>query len=229
MPSNVPPVTVTAPDLRAPHRYIAIEGPIGAGKTLLAQRLAERWPMRTLLERPEANPFLARFYGDMPRYALATELQFALQRTEEGRQAAELLARGDAHALVTDFIPHKSAIFARLTLDADEWPLYQLLAERIAAADAPVPDLVIHLQASPATLLTRVNKRARSEEARISETYLRQLSDAYDQFFYHYDDSPVLTVNTEHLNLLESDTDFALLIEHIETMRGRKASFVKAL
>ncbi|KAA0082331.1 deoxynucleoside kinase [Paraburkholderia sp. T12-10] len=223
---NSTPVTVTAPDLRAPHRYIAIEGPIGVGKTSLAQRLAERWPMRTLLERPEANPFLARFYGDMPRYALATELQFALQRAEEGRQTADWLAQGVA--VITDFIARKNAIFARLTLPDDEWRLYRALTEHIDTAAAPVPDLVIHLQASAPTLFARIEKRARAEEGRISEAYLRQLSDAYDQFFYHYDDSPVLTVNTEHLNLLESDADFALLLDHIETMRGRKASFVKA-
>ncbi|WP_442807430.1 deoxynucleoside kinase [Trinickia soli] len=223
---NSTPVTVTAPDLRAPHRYIAIEGPIGVGKTSLAQRLAERWPMRTLLERPEANPFLARFYGDMPRYALATELQFALQRAEEGRQTADWLAQGVA--VITDFIARKNAIFARLTLPDDEWRLYRALTEHIDTAAAPVPDLVIHLQASAPTLFARIEKRARAEEGRISEAYLRQLSDAYDQFFYHYDDSPVLTVNTEHLNLLESDADFALLLDHIDTMRGRKASFVKA-
>lgn len=227
MSTNAPPVTVTAPDLRAPYRYIAIEGPIGAGKTSLAYRLAERWPMRTLLERPEANPFLERFYADMPRYALPTELQFAVQRAEDARLSAQLLARGGT--LVTDFIPQKSAIFARLTLGDDEWRLYRRLAEGIACADAPAPDLVIHLQASPVTLLARIAKRARAEEARISEAYLRHLSEAYDQFFYHYDDSPVLTVNTEHLNLLESDMDFALLVEHIGTMRGRKASFAKAL
>lgn len=224
---NAPPVTVTAPDLRAPYRYIAIEGPIGVGKTSLAQRLAERWPVRTLLERPEANPFLMRFYGDMTRYALATELHFALQRADEGRQTADLLAQGVA--VVTDFIPHKSAIFARLTLPDDEWRLYRALTERTDASAAPAPDLVIHLQAGAPTLQARVNKRARADEAAISEAYLRQLSDAYDQFFYHYEASPVLTVNTEHLNLLESDDDFTLLLEHIETMRGRKASFVKAL
>jgi deoxyguanosine kinase len=226
MSMNIPPVTVVAPDLRAPHRYIAIEGPIGAGKTSLAQRLAERWPMRTLFERPEANPFLGRFYGDMARYALATELQFALQRAEEARATAEWLAKGAA--VITDFIPRKSAIFARLTLPEDEWRLYQALTERTDTADAPAPDLVVHLQASAPTLLSRVQKRARPDEHTISEAYLRQLGDAYDQFFYHYDDSPVLTVNTEHLNLLESDADFALLVEQIETMRGRKASFVKA-
>jgi deoxyadenosine/deoxycytidine kinase len=223
---NATPVTVTAPDLRALHRYIAIEGPIGAGKTSLAHRLAERWPVRTLLERPEANPFLARFYGDMPRYALATELQFALQRAEESRQTADLLAQGVA--VITDFIPQKSAVFARLTLSDDEWRLYQSLTARIDTTAAGAPDLVIHLQASAPTLHARVEKRGRAEEGRISEAYLRQLSDAYDQFFYHYDESPVLTINTEHLNLLESDADFALLLEQIETMRGRKASFVKA-
>jgi len=223
---NATPVTVTAPDLRALHRYIAIEGPIGAGKTSLAHRLAERWPVRTMLERPEANPFLARFYGDMPRYALATELQFALQRAEESRQTAELLAQGVA--VITDFIPQKSAIFARLTLSDDEWRLYQALTAPIDTSAASAPDLVIHLQASAPTLHARVEKRSRAEEGRISEAYLRQLSDAYDQFFYHYDESPVLTINTEHLNLLESDADFALLLEQIETMRGRKTSFVKA-
>ncbi|WP_116136636.1 deoxynucleoside kinase [Trinickia diaoshuihuensis] len=227
MPSNAPPVTVTAPDLRAPHRYIAVEGPIGVGKTSLVQRLAERWPMRPLLEKPEDNPFLARFYGDMPRYALSTELQFAIQRAQEAGQTADILAHGGA--VVTDFIAQKSGIFARLTLDDDEWRLYEALVGRIALGDAPVPDLVIHLQASPPTLLSRVHKRARADEARITEAYLRELGDAYDQFFYHYDDSPVLTVNTEHLDLLDSDADFALLLEHIETMRGRKASFVKAL
>lgn len=227
MSSNAPPVTVTAPDLRAPHRYIAVEGPIGSGKTSLAQRLAERWSMRLVLERPEANPFLPRFYSDMPRYALATELQFAVQRAQETGQTADALARGGS--VITDFMPQKSGIFARLTLDEDEWRLYEGLAERIAPGDAPVPDLVIQLQASPATLHARVQKRARSDEGRITEAYLRELGDAYDQFFYHYDDSPVLTVNTEHLNLLESDADFALLLDHIETMRGRKASFVKAL
>ncbi|HEX7685463.1 MAG TPA: deoxynucleoside kinase [Trinickia sp.] len=224
---NTPPVTVTAPDLRAPHRYIAIEGPIGAGKTSLAQRLAERWPVRTLLEQPQANPFLGRFYGDMSRYALATELQFAIQRADEGRQTADWLAQGAA--VVTDFIPQKSAIFARLTLPDDEWRLYRALTARLDATAAPVPDLVIHLQASAPTLHARVEKRARADEARMAEAYLRQLSDAYDQFFYHYDDCPVLTVNTEHLNVVESDADLALLLQQIETMRGRKASFVKAL
>lgn len=220
-----PAVTVEAPDRRAPYRYLAIEGPIGAGKTSLAERLVERWSMRPLLERAKDNPFLERFYGDMARYALPTQLHFALQRVDEAREAAEALANGIP--LVADYIAQKNDIFARITLDEDEWRLYRKLAEHIDVA-APVPDLIVYLQASPGTLLQRVQKRARPEEAPISESYLRKLADAYDQFFYHYDASPVLTVNTEHLNPLESTADLDLVVERIETMRGRKASFVKA-
>lgn len=220
-----PAVTVEAPDRRAPYRYLAIEGPIGAGKTSLAERLVERWSMRPLLERAKDNPFLERFYGDMARYALPTQLHFALQRVDEAREAAEALANGIP--VVADYIAQKNDIFARITLDDDEWRLYRKLAEHIDMA-APVPDLVVYLQASPGTLLQRVQKRARPEEASISESYLRKLADAYDQFFYHYDASPVLTVNTEHLNPLESTADLDLVVERIETMRGRKASFVKA-
>lgn len=220
-----PAVTVEAPDRRAPYRYLAIEGPIGAGKTSLAERLVERWSMRPLLERAKDNPFLERFYGDMARYALPTQLHFALQRVDEAREATAALANGIP--VVADYIVQKNDIFARITLDDDEWRLYRKLAEHIEMA-APVPDLVVYLQASPGTLLQRVQKRARPEEASISESYLRKLADAYDQFFYHYDASPVLTVNTEHLNPLESTADLDLVVERIETMRGRKASFVKA-
>lgn len=220
-----PAITVEAPDRRAPCRYLAIEGPIGAGKTSLAERLVERWSMRPLLERAKDNPFLERFYSDMARYALPTQLHFALQRIDEAREAAAALENGAS--LVADYIAQKNEIFARITLDEEEWRLYRKLASHIDVV-APVPDLVVYLQASPATLLQRVQKRARPEEAPMSEAYLRKLADAYDQFFYHFDACPVLTVNTEHLNPLESAADLELVVERIETMRGRKASFVKA-
>ncbi|PMS34453.1 deoxyadenosine/deoxycytidine kinase [Trinickia symbiotica] len=220
-----PALTVTPPVRHAPYRYLAIEGPIGVGKTSLAQRLAERWSMRTLLERAADNPFLDRFYADMARYALPAQLHFALQRVEQAREAGEALASGAP--LVADFIAQKNDVFARLTLPDDERRLYRSLAAHLPAG-APAPDFVVHLQASPHTLLSRIQKRARAAEGLITETYLRKLCEAYDQFFYHYDASPVLTINTEHLNPLESQADFALVVEQIETMRGRKASFVKA-
>jgi deoxyadenosine/deoxycytidine kinase len=204
------PLTVTAPHLRPPHRYIAIEGPIGVGKTTLATLLAERWSMRTLFERPQDNPFLERFYRDTTRYALQTQLSFALQRVRQTREVADAL--GGQAPLMADFITQKSELFARLTLPD---------------TSAPAPDLVVYLQASPEVLFARIQKRALPMELQIPDAYLRALCDAYNEFFYHYDATPVLTVNAEHLNPLDSDADLALLIERIETMRGRKEFFVK--
>ena len=219
------PLTVTAPQLRPPYPYIAIEGPIGVGKTSLARIFSERWSMQPLFERPDDNPFLERFYRDSARYALATQLQFALQRAQEAREVTAARAAGTA--LIADFIAQKNDIFARLTLPDDEYPLYRALASRIDTAAAPQPDLVVYLQASPEVLFTRIQKRARPSELQISDAYLRALCDAYNEFFYHYDGAPVLTVNAEHLNPLESADDLALLVERIETMRGRKEFFVK--
>jgi deoxyguanosine kinase len=223
---SVPPLTVTAPQLRPPHRYIAIEGPIGVGKTSLATLLAERWSMNTLFERPQDNPFLERFYRDTTRHALATQLSFAMQRVAQTREAADLLTRGAP--LMADFLTQKSQIFARLTLPDDEFALYRDIASRIDTS-GPVPDLVVYLQASPEVLFTRIQKRALPMELQISDSYLRALCDAYNEFFYHYDAAPVLTVNAEHLNPLASADDLALLVERIETMRGRKEFFVKGV
>ncbi|WP_321798425.1 deoxynucleoside kinase [Caballeronia sp. J97] len=223
---SVPPLTVTAPQLRPPHRYIAIEGPIGVGKTTLATLLAERWSMHTLFERPQDNPFLERFYRDTTRHALATQLSFALQRASQTQQAADMVTSGAA--LMTDFVTQKSELFARLTLPDDEFQLYKDVASRIRSS-GPAPDLVIYLQASPEVLFSRIQKRALPMELQISDSYLRALCDAYNEFFYHYDATPLLTVNAEHLNPLASDDDLALLIERIGAMRGRKEFFVKGV
>jgi deoxyadenosine/deoxycytidine kinase len=237
---NSSPLTVTAPQLRPPFRYIAIEGPIGVGKTSLARRLAERWSMHQLFERPQDNPFLERFYRDTSRYALPAQLHFALQRAHQAQEVAAVYAAGTP--LIADFMTQKNDIFARLTLAEDEWHLYRALAARIDASvpegspraagagspgAAPSPDFVVYLQASPEVLFARIQKRALPMELQISDAYLHALCDAYNEFFYHYDRTPVLTVNAEHLNPLESDADFALLVERIETMRGRKEFFVK--
>jgi deoxyadenosine/deoxycytidine kinase len=203
-------------------RHLVIEGPIGVGKTSLTNRLAERFRARTMLEQPEANPFLERFYRDSARYALPTQLSFLFKRIEQ------LQALGDKHhfddLFVADFLLEKDALFASLTLADDELALYQQIYANLSV-QAPVPDLVIYLDASPPSLLTRIAERGRPMEVSISEAYLEQLCAAYTRFFYAYEAAPLLTVNTEHLDPANDDADFELLLERVRQMRGRREFF----
>ena len=221
---STPPLTVTAPQTRPPLRHIAVEGAIGVGKTALAARLAQRWSMQTLFDASADNPFLERFYRDTTRHALSAQLYFALQREAQAQRVAA--QRATDTPLVTDFLPQKSDLFAQLTLGADELALYRALAARLHAT-APAPELVVYLQATPEVLFARIQKRENPVELQIPDAYLRALCDSYNEFFYHYDDAPVLTVGAEHLNPLDSDDDLALIAGRIETMRGRKEFFVK--
>lgn len=208
--------------LPARFRHVVIEGPIGAGKTSLATRLARACGAHLLLENPEANPFLERFYRDRRRYALPTQLFFLFQRVQqlESLQQLDLF-----HTLVVgDFLFEKDALFARLTLADDELRLYQQIHAHLAPT-VPAPDLVIYLQAEPETLIERVARRGNPIEAGISESYLRALADAYTRFFHAYDAAPVLAVNTEHLNPIDRDADFELLAARIGKMRGRREFF----
>ena len=204
------------------HRYIAIEGPIGAGKTSLAQRLAARMGAELLLEQPGENPFLARFYQNMARYALQTQLFFLFQRVHQ----LEPLAQRDLfrRATIADFLIDKDPLFASLTLSPDELALYQRVYEALRP-QAPAPDLVIYLQAPTETLVERVRRRAAPFERGIEEAYLALLAESYARFFYHYSAAPVLIVNSQSLNFVERDADFELLFERMQSMRSRREFF----
>ena len=204
------------------YKYIVVEGPIGAGKTTLARRLADAMHAQTLLELPQENPFLERFYRDASRYALPTQMFFLFQRMNQLRD----LAQTDLFdsRIVSDFLLDKDPLFARLTLDDDELALYQQLYDHLKP-QAAIPDLVIYLQAQPETLVERVKRRGVPMEAGISEMYLYRLGESYSRFFYHYDAAPLLIVNTENLNQIERDEDFDLLLKRIENMRGRREFF----
>jgi deoxyguanosine kinase len=203
-------------------RYLVIEGPIGAGKTSLAQALASRIEADALLEAPQDNPFLERFYADMARYALPTQLNFLFQRVDQLRGLAQLELFG--RPTVADFLLDKDPLFARLNLSDDELALYDKIYSHLKPL-VPAPDLVIYLQAPVATLTARVHRRGVDYERSIPEVYLARLADAYSRYFYQYDDAPLLIVNSERLNFVDDPEHFELLVSRIERMRGRREFF----
>jgi deoxyadenosine/deoxycytidine kinase len=196
----------------SPPGFIAFEGPIGVGKTSLARKVAASLECELVLERAEENPFLERFYRDPVNAALPTQLYFLFQRA---RQIQEM-RQSDLFtpARVTDFLLEKDRLFAQLTLGDDEYRLYDQVYQQLSL-DAPVPDLVVYLQAPVEVLIERVRKRGIEYERRIRPDYLGRLSDAYMQFFYRYDASPLLIVNAESIDPVDNHLDYQQLLERI--------------
>jgi deoxyadenosine/deoxycytidine kinase len=202
--------------------YLVVEGPIGAGKTTLARSIAQHLNADTLLELPDENPFLARFYEDMARYALPAQLNFLFQRVDQLRGLAQLDLF--ARPTVADFLFDKDPLFARLNLSDDEFALYDKIHAHLKP-QVPVPDLVVYLQAPVATLVERVHRRGVQFERQMPETYLARLADAYARFFYRYEDAPLLIVNSERLNFVDNPEHFALLVSRIDGMRSQREFF----
>lgn len=202
------------PELPAVPAFLVVEGPIGVGKTSLVRRLADRLGSEMLLEGAEENPFLQRFYENPRESAFPAQLYFLFQRS---RQWSGLL-QGDLfqQSLISDFMLEKDRLFAHINLDEEELKLYEQVYARLSM-QAPPPDLVVYLQAPVDILMRRIEKRARRQEQTLDRRYLQRLCEAYTEFFYHYDGSPLLIINAAELNPLESESDFQLLLEHICT------------
>lgn len=199
--------------------YVVVEGPIGVGKTTLANKLAQSFGSDLLLEGADKNPFMEKFYEDPKAAALPTQLFFLLQRA---RQLKEM-RQGDMFnpVRVADFLIEKDRLFAELTLDRDELDLYEQVYANLTI-EVPSPDLVVYLQAPVETLLERIQKRGLKHERLIEAAYLQRLCDSYIQFFYQYNNAPLLIVNAADIDFANNDDDYKLLHQRItEVQSGR--------
>ncbi len=205
-----------------PLDFIVVEGPVGVGKTTLATRLAHSFGSDVLLEGVDENPFLERFYQDPRSAALQTQLFFLFQRARQ----IQALRQTDLFrpVRVADFILEKDRLFAELTLDEDEFKLYQQVYEHLTI-DAPQPDLVVYLQAPVAVLSRRVAKRGRQYERMISEEYLQRIVESYTRFFHDYAQSPLLIINAAEIDFANNEADYQLLLEQIKKVRSGRHYF----
>ncbi len=203
-------------------QFIAVEGAIGAGKTTLTKRLAASFNYDTLLEKAEENPFLERFYQNRASNALPTQLFFLFQRAQQIQE----LRQSDIFqpVRVADFLIDKDPLFAEVTLDKDEFAIYQQVYNQLTI-DAPKPDLVIYLQAPVSTLLDRIKTRAISAEQSIDRHYLETINEAYTRFFHFYDQSPLLIVNTNEIDWVNNDDSYEKLVNYIVNIKPGRHYF----
>ena len=203
-------------------RYVAVEGPIGVGKTTLATRLAETLRYPLLLEPVTENPFLDRFYAEGGRHALPTQLFFLLHRA---RQVADMPSNDLlGPTLVADFLIEKDRLFAQLTLDEAEYQLYEQIHASLQL-EPPVPDLVIYLQAPAEVLDDRIRGRGIDFEQHIKLDYLQSLADCYTEFFHYYDSAPLLVVNAAEIDFANNDLHFDTLLDQVIHMEGTRQFF----
>ncbi len=197
-------------------RYIVIEGSVGVGKTSLTKLLAREFNARCILEKPEENPFLPHFYQDRKKYAFQTQIFFLLNRFQQQKEIAQL----DLFNQVTlcDYLFAKDRIFASLNLDDHELALYEQIFG-LLTGQIPSPDLVIFLQAKPEVLLHRIKSRNIPHEKEIDLEYLKMLTEAYNYYFFHYEDTPLLVVNTSEIDFVNREEDFAQLVQEIKQMK----------
>ncbi len=203
--------------------YIAVEGPIGVGKTTLAELLAGKLNGKTLVEEVEANPFLPNFYRDRNKYAFQAQLFFLLSRYQQQKELAqtELFSA----TLIADYLFAKDRIFAYLTLDENELGLYEQVF-RLLDARIPGPDLVIYLQASSEVLKERILKRNKDYERNMEEEYLEDLVEAYNKFFFYYNDTPLLVVNTTEIDFVKQPADLSNLVKEIRSIKGGTQHYI---
>jgi deoxyadenosine/deoxycytidine kinase len=208
--------------IATPHRFVVVEGPIGVGKTSLARRLAKSFGSELVLEQGEENPFLERFYKNPRAAAFQTQLYFLFQRSRQMQdlRQADLFEK----VRVADYLLDKDRLFARLTLDEEEFQLYEQVYAKLAI-DAPVPDLVVYLQAPVETLLERIGRRGIAYEQAIERRYLERLNEAYARFFLEYEAAPVLMVNAAEIDPVGSEQDYGVLLAEIVRVRKGRHYF----
>ena len=194
------------------HRYIVIEGPIGVGKSSLTSLLAERFKARRVMEVVEENPFLSSFYEDRNKYAFQTQMFFLVSRYKDLRERVhpDLFHEG----IVADYLFQKDRIFANLNLSDRELMLYDAIAPQLES-EVPAPDLVVYLQASPERIVERIQQRGRTYEKLMDPKYTATLAEAYNYFFFHFRDAPLLVVNTDEMNFVDRTNDLEDLIARI--------------